>query len=225
MIPVRHEANGAFMAGIMGRLSGRAGVTLATSGPGCGNLVTGVATANSEGDPMIAIGGTVKRDYQQKQTHQSMDTVSIFRSITKYSAEIQHVDATSEIMANAFRLAESGRQGACLSAYRKMCWPIKPQAKLLSPVLISPRLKPTQTVCRKRRTDSKAQRCVVLLGLHASHQATAEAVSAFLHKTQLPVVGTYQAAGAVDINYYHHFAGRVGLFNNQPEMCCLKRPI
>ncbi|ELQ6314795.1 acetolactate synthase AlsS, partial [Vibrio cholerae] len=83
MIPVRHEANGAFMAGIMGRLSGRAGVTLATSGPGCGNLVTGVATANSEGDPMIAIGGAVKRDYQQKQTHQSMDTVSIFRSITK----------------------------------------------------------------------------------------------------------------------------------------------
>ncbi len=78
MIPVRHEAKGAFMAGIMGRLSGRAGVTLATSGQGCGNLVTAVATGNSEGDPMIFIGGAVKRDYQQKQIHQSMDTVSIF---------------------------------------------------------------------------------------------------------------------------------------------------
>ncbi|MDG4870395.1 acetolactate synthase AlsS, partial [Guyparkeria sp. 1SP6A2] len=63
---------------------------------------------------------------------------------------------------------------------------------------------------------SKAQRCVVLLGLHASDQVTASMISQFLQKTQLPVVGTYQAAGAVDINYYHHFAGRVGLFYNQP---------
>ncbi len=113
MIPVRHEANGAFMAGVMGRLTGKAGVTMVTSGPGCGNLVTGVATANSEGDPLIAIGGAVKRTDQQKQTHQSMDTVSIFRSITKFSAEVQHVDAASEIMANAFCIAESGRPGAC----------------------------------------------------------------------------------------------------------------
>ncbi len=58
--------------------------------------------------------------------------------------------------------------------------------------------------------------------MHASHQATAEAVSAFLHKTHLPVVGTYQPAGAVDINYYHHFAGRVGLFNNQSGDVLLK---
>lgn len=56
-IPVRHEANAAFMAAAVGRLTGNAGVALVTSGPGCSNLVTGMATATSEGDPVVAIGG------------------------------------------------------------------------------------------------------------------------------------------------------------------------
>lgn len=55
-IPVRHEANAAFMAGAVGRLTGKAGVALVTSGPGCSNLITGVATATSEGDPLVALG-------------------------------------------------------------------------------------------------------------------------------------------------------------------------
>jgi thiamine pyrophosphate-dependent acetolactate synthase large subunit-like protein len=61
IIPVRHEANAAFMAAAVGRLTGKAGVALVTSGPGCSNLITGIATANSEGDPVVALGGAVKR--------------------------------------------------------------------------------------------------------------------------------------------------------------------
>src|SRR5271163_3642833 len=59
-VATRHEQNAAFIAGGIGRLTGRAGVCIATSGPGASNFVTGVATANSEGDPMLAIGGAVK---------------------------------------------------------------------------------------------------------------------------------------------------------------------
>ena len=55
----RHEQNAAFIAGGIGRMTGKAGVVLVTSGPGCSNLVTGLATANSEGDPVVAIGGAV----------------------------------------------------------------------------------------------------------------------------------------------------------------------
>ncbi len=82
LIPVRHEANAAFMAAAVGRLTGHAGVALVTSGPGCSNLITGMATATSEGDPMVAIGGAVKRSDSAKQVHQSMDTVSMFRPVT-----------------------------------------------------------------------------------------------------------------------------------------------
>ena len=108
----RHEQNAAFIAGGIGRMTGNAGVALVTSRPGCSNLVTGVATANSEGDPVVAIGGAVPMANRLKHIHQSMDTVSLFRPITKFSAEIDASEAVSEVVANAFRAAESGRPGA-----------------------------------------------------------------------------------------------------------------
>src|ERR1700747_2432004 len=55
----RHEQNAAFIAGGIGRMTGKAGVAITTSGPGTSNLVTGLATANSEGDPLVAFGGAV----------------------------------------------------------------------------------------------------------------------------------------------------------------------
>src|ERR1700761_3513031 len=82
----RHEQNAAFIAGGIGRMTGKAGVALVTSGPGVSNLVTGLATANSEGDPVVALGGAVAVADRLKQIHQSMDTVNLFRSITKFSA-------------------------------------------------------------------------------------------------------------------------------------------
>src|SRR5215467_10852140 len=81
----RHEQNAAFIAGGLGRLTGKAGVVLVTSGPGCSNLVTGLATANSEGDPVVAIGGAVPLANRLKQIHQSMDTVSLFRPVRSRS--------------------------------------------------------------------------------------------------------------------------------------------
>jgi acetolactate synthase-1/2/3 large subunit len=63
---VRHEASAAFMAAAIGRLTGKAGVALVTSGPDCSNLATGLPTANSEGDAMVAIGGSVKLDDRLK---------------------------------------------------------------------------------------------------------------------------------------------------------------
>ena len=60
-------------------LTGKAGVALVTSGPGCANLITGLATATSEGDAMVALGGAVRRADGLKLTHQSLDTVSLCR--------------------------------------------------------------------------------------------------------------------------------------------------
>src|SRR6201995_4488721 len=63
----RHEQNAAFIAGGIGRMTGRAGVAIATSGPGVSNLTTGLATASSEGDPVVALGGAVPRGEALKQ--------------------------------------------------------------------------------------------------------------------------------------------------------------
>src|SRR6478736_4748034 len=108
----RHEQNAALIAGGIGRMTGKAGVAIVTSGPGVSNLVTGLATANSEGDPVVALGGAVDTSEALKQIHQTMDAVSIMKPVTKFSATVGAPDQLSEVMANAFRAAESGRPGA-----------------------------------------------------------------------------------------------------------------
>src|ERR1700751_3209020 len=94
----RHEQNAAFIAGGIGRMTGKAGVAIATSGPGVSNLVTGLATANSEGDPVVALGGAVATSEALKQVHQTMDAVSIFKPVTKYSVTAAASDAIGEVM-------------------------------------------------------------------------------------------------------------------------------
>jgi acetolactate synthase-1/2/3 large subunit len=108
----RHEQNAAFIAGGIGRMTGKAGVAIATSGPGISNLVTGLATANSEGDPVVAFGGAVAAAEALKQIHQTMDAVSILKPVTKFSATVGASDQIGEVVVNAFRTAESGRPGA-----------------------------------------------------------------------------------------------------------------
>src|ERR1700756_578386 len=108
----RHEQNAAFIAGGIGRMTGKAGVAIATSGPGVSNLVTGLATANSEGDPVVALGGAVPTAEVLKQVHQTMDAVSILKPVTKFSATVGASDQVGEVLINAFRAAEGGRPGA-----------------------------------------------------------------------------------------------------------------
>src|ERR1700719_5113365 len=94
----RHEQHAAFIAGGIGRMTGKAGVAIATSGPGVSNLVTGLATANSEGDPMVALGGAVAVADRLKSLHQTMDSVGVCRPVTKYAAEIDSTAATAEVL-------------------------------------------------------------------------------------------------------------------------------
>src|SRR5580698_4399278 len=77
----RHERNAAFIAGGIGRMTGKAGVAIATSGPGVSNLVTGLATANSEGDPIVGLGGAVPTSQAIKQVHQSLDSVGVCKPV------------------------------------------------------------------------------------------------------------------------------------------------
>src|SRR6478672_1760695 len=108
----RHEQNAAFIAGGIGRMTGKAGVALVTSGPGVSNLATGLVTANSEGDPMVALGGAAAVADRLKSVHQNLDSVSLCKPVTKYSAEIDSPAATAGVLSAAFRAAESGRPGA-----------------------------------------------------------------------------------------------------------------
>ena len=112
LIVARHEQNAAFMAQGVGRITGKPGVVLVTSGPGVSNLATGLVTATDEGDPVLAIGGQVKRADLLKRAHQSMNNVAMLEPITKYAAEVHDANTLSETVANAYRHAKSGKPGA-----------------------------------------------------------------------------------------------------------------
>ena len=212
----RHEQNAAFIAGGIGRMTGKAGVAIATSGPGVSNLVTGLATANSEGDPVVALGGAVATSEMLKQLHQSMDAVSICKPVTKFSATVAASDAVGEVMANAFRAAESGRPGA---AYVNLPKDIMaaPCAHDVLPMPAYSGLGPADSaaIADAARLINCAENPVVLLGLLASKPANALAVRDFIGR-HLPVVGTFQAAGAVAAHLFENFGGRVGQLANQP---------
>ncbi|WP_410010257.1 acetolactate synthase AlsS [Pantoea agglomerans] len=215
-IPVRHEANAAFMAAAVGRLTGNAGVALVTSGPGCSNLITGMATATSEGDPVVAIGGQVKRSDSAKQVHQSMDTVSMFRPVTKYAVEVTDPAALSECLSNAFRHAEHGRGGGAFISLPQDIVDQPVTGKALSskgrPVLGAA---PDSMIDAVSEAIAGAKNPVILLGLMASQTENSEAIHELLTRSHIPVTSTYQAAGAVRQDHFSRFAGRVGLFNNQ----------
>ena len=216
-IVCRHEQNAAFMASGIGRMTGKAGVALVTSGPGCSNLVTGFATATSEGDPVVGIGGSVPVADRLKQLHQSMDTVNLFRPITKFSAEIDSASSVSEVVANAFRAAESGRPGAAFISAPKDIMTSAAEGAVLTPNA-SENFGPADAgaIDEAAKRINEAKLPVLLLGLLASASDAAKAVRGLIAKTNLPIVCTYQGAGIVPREHFDHFAGRIGLFRTQP---------
>ena len=109
----RHEQGAAFMADTFGRLTGMAGVCLGTLGPGATNLVTGVADANMDRSPLVVLTGQADSRRQHKESHQNMDTVGMFRPITKWAQPIIHSMNIPEVVRKAFKLAMTEKPGAC----------------------------------------------------------------------------------------------------------------
>lgn len=213
----RHEQNAAFIAGGIGRMTGKAGVAIATSGPGVSNLVTGVATANSEGDPMVALGGAVAAADALKLIHQTMDSVAILKPVTKSSVMVGAPHAVAEAVNNAFRTAESGRPGAAFVSLPMDIMVATAGTPLLTPPVAGGQGPASSAaLAAAAKLISEAENPVVLLGLLASKPANAEAAGRFVEQAKLAVVGTFQAAGAVGAHLWDSFGGRVGQIANQP---------
>jgi acetolactate synthase-1/2/3 large subunit len=213
----RHEQNAAFIAGGIGRLTGKAGVAIVTSGPGVSNLTTGLLTANSEGDPMVALGGAVATSQSIKQVHQTFQAVSAFKPLTKFCAETTSPESVGEVLANAFLAAESERPGAAFVGLPKDIMEGEVNCEPLtgaSMTTFGPASR--DSLEEAARLMNGSQRPVLLLGLLASKPGNADAVRTLMLKTGIPAVGTFQAAGSVSADLFHIFGGRVGQLDNSP---------
>jgi len=111
---VRHEQAAAHAADGYARASGRAGVCVATSGPGATNLVTGLATANMDNTPVVAITGQVARAMMGRDAFQETDIIGITQPITKHSRLIEDVEEIEDAVREAFHVAQEGRPGPVL---------------------------------------------------------------------------------------------------------------
>jgi acetolactate synthase-1/2/3 large subunit len=111
---VRHEQAAAHAADGYARASGRAGVCVATSGPGATNLVTGIATAHMDNTPLVAITGQVSRAMMGRDAFQETDIIGITQPITKHSRLVEDAEEIEDAVQEAFEVAQSGRPGPVL---------------------------------------------------------------------------------------------------------------
>ena len=109
-----HEQGAAHAADGYGRASGEIGVCIATSGPGATNLITGLATANADSIPLIAITGNVPMELIGTDSFQEVDTIGLSIPVTKHSFLVKNVESLAETLREAFRVAKSGRPGPVL---------------------------------------------------------------------------------------------------------------
>jgi acetolactate synthase I/II/III large subunit len=213
----RHEQNAAFIAGGIGRMTGKAGVALVTSGPGVSNLATGLVTANSEGDPIVALGGAVAVSDRLKSIHQTLDSVDLCKPITKYSAEIDSPAATAEVLSAAFRAAETGRPGAAFVSLPMDVVIGQAKCKTIQlSMFVGQGPAPERSLREAARLINSAEAPVIFLGLMASKPKSVDAIRKLMNTTTMPVVGTFQAAGAISKDLFPYYGGRVGQIANQP---------
>jgi acetolactate synthase-1/2/3 large subunit len=217
LVVCRHEQNAAFMAAAVGRLTGTPGVALVTSGPGTTNLATGLITATTEQDPMVAICGAVQRPDRLKRTHQSMDAVAALKPFTKYTGEVNDPDNVPEAIANAIRIALTPPRGAAAVVLPADVLAATTSAAIIEPSPV-PALgpAPADRITQAVNLIRVAQRPVLFVGLRVGEPEPCAALRELLAVTDLPVVETFQAAGVVSRELEDHFVGRVGLFRNQP---------
>jgi thiamine pyrophosphate-dependent acetolactate synthase large subunit-like protein len=219
LVVCRHEQNAAFMAAAVGRITGIPGVCIATSGPGAGNLTTGLVTATTEGDPVVAIVGSVPRLLSTKHTHQSMKALEILSPTSKSATNVEVEDQAAEVVLAAFRTATTSPKGSAVvslpmdiaagSSKLTTFPPSAFKAPLYGPA-------PPESVQKVARMIENAKLPVIFLGQRASSHIVVEALRAFMGKHRIAVVETFQAAGAVSEELAPSvFYGRVGLFRNQ----------
>ena len=110
----RHEQGACHMADAYARASGKVGVVLTTSGPGACNLVTGLATANMDSIPIVAMTGQVRTELIGNDAFQEADTTGVTRPVTKYNCIVKDVKDLARLIKEAFHIASTGRPGPVL---------------------------------------------------------------------------------------------------------------
>jgi acetolactate synthase I/II/III large subunit len=196
-VTVRDERGAAFMADTYGRLTGAAGVCLSTLGPGAINLLLGVANAQLDGHPLVAITAQAALDRMFKESHQAIDLIALFRPVTKWDEMIVAEASTPEIVRKAFKQARTERPGATVV--------IVPEDVARAgvdgdPLPVNQPIDPAPSeaqVERARRLLDEASDPIVLAGPGVWRDGAQDALVRFAERLDVPVATTFLGKGVI----------------------------
>lgn len=193
----RHEQSAAFMASVHGRLTGKPALCLATLGPGAANLMTGVADANLDHVPLIAVTGQGARARLERESHQAVDLAALFAPVTKSSRCLQVPDEVSQAAAEAARLAVAEKPGAVHLSL--------PEDLAALPCAAEPVMAPPPPMMRALPDDleravavlDRAQHPLILVGAGVIRAGAAQAARALAERLMAPMLTTFMAKGVL----------------------------
>jgi len=197
IVTCRHEQGAAFMADVHGRLTGKPGVCVSTLGPGATNLITGVADADLDRAPLVAITGQASLDRTHKESHQYLDLVSLFRPITKWNAQIKRGDVVPEMVRHAFREASLEKPGAThLDLPEDVAdAPVRADATPLPSQPLPRPVAPQQELDQAADFLSRSKNALILAGNGVIRAGASESLRRFARQLNIPVAHTFMAKG------------------------------
>ncbi|MBI4360294.1 acetolactate synthase large subunit [Candidatus Micrarchaeota archaeon] len=203
-IAFRHEQGAAFAADVYGRLTGRPGVCLATLGPGATNLITGVADANLDRAPLVAITGQKALRSAHKEFHQYIDVPQVFKAVTKWTQRILTPDTVPEVVRKAFRIAILEKPGA---THVELSEDVASAPVIGKPLRPAPKLMFRASDKERREALAildNAARPLILAGNGVIRSRATPELVAFAEKTNIPVANTFMAKGAFPSDHPLH---------------------
>jgi acetolactate synthase I/II/III large subunit len=201
---VRHEQAAGFIAQGMARVSGRAGVCFATSGPGATNLVTALADARMDSIPLVAITGQVPTALIGTDAFQEVDTCAIVRPVVKHAERVDRVHALAPALRRAFQLAQSGRPGPVLLDVPKDVQTARCAHQTSARAHEQAAARPSASPLPDEQLDAvvaeleRARRPVLFIGGGVVHAGAQLALAELAARQQLPVACSLMGLGCFD---------------------------
>ena len=222
-ITTRHEQGAAFMADVYGRLTGRAGVCLSTLGPGATNLMTGVADANMDRAPLVAIAAQAATTRMHKESHQYLDLVTLFAPISQYSTRIMDPETIPEVVRKAFKQAIAEKPDVSFIAFPENVAGSDVEGKEPLKVQAAPTPEASEAkIAQAAEIISSAEHPIIMAGNGVIRSGGTAQLQAFAERLRIPVATTFMAKGAIPFS--HPFSlGTVGLQAHDYVSCGLDR--
>ena len=199
----RHEQAAAFMADVYGRLTGKAGVCLATLGPGVTNLMTGLADANMDRAPVVAIIGQGSTERLHKESHQIMDSISMVAPISKWAQTILSAKNVTEVVRKAFKVAETEKPGVTVIELPEDVAKEEVNENPIKPSLIRRPAADYRAVNEAIELIISAKNPIILAGNGTIRKRASHRLRPLIKNLGVGVINTFMGKGSVSSNDEH----------------------